>query len=86
MTVPASCAALSASIATSAQEGERAEKIPPVWNQRTPLEKTAFQSMSPGFMWLAAEWPRSYIVTLPRTPVPTSVKLSPTRSALPTPS
>ena len=44
--------------------------MPPVWNQRVPcFLKTLSQSTSSTVMWLAAEWPRSYIVTLPRTPI-----------------
>ena len=37
----------------------RGVTMPVVWNQR--VSSTASQSISPGFMRLRAEWPRSYI-------------------------
>jgi len=62
-------------------------KIPPVCSHRTPCSlNNRLQSTSVGVIWLAEECPRSYIVTLGLTPVPTSVKFRPTRLFRPTPS
>ena len=47
-----------ASMMSSEVELERAAKIPPLWNQRTPLPKISFQSKSPGFSWAAASLAR----------------------------
>ena len=49
MTAPAALAACMPSMITSAVVSESAAKIPPLWNQRTPPAKIAFQSKSPGF-------------------------------------
>ena len=65
---------------------ERDVKIPPVCSQRTPLPNMPLKSIIPGCIFIAAEWPRSYIVTEARTLAPTSVKFRPMRSRRPTPS
>ena len=85
--MPAARAASMASIAISEVVAERAAKMPPQWNQRTPsTSKSCFQSTSPGLSWEAADQPRSEQPTAARTPKPFSVKLSPTRAARPMPS
>ncbi len=46
------------SMMTSAVVAESAAKMPPLWNQRTPPAKIAFQSKSPGFSSAAASFER----------------------------
>ena len=68
-------------------DSDSAAKMPPVCSQRTPSSpKRWSKSMSPGFSWLIAVWPRSETPTAPRTPKPRSVKLRPLRTVRPTPS
>ena len=84
---PCLCAAIIASFATSAVDSLSAQKIPPVCSQRAPsAPKISSQSISPGFIWLAAVWPRSLHPAAARTPNPRSVKFSPLRTVRPTPS
>ncbi len=67
--VPCCLAASIASLATRGVVSDRAAKMPPVWNQRTPSSpKILFQSMSPGFSWQVAVLPRSEQPTAARTP------------------
>ena len=48
---------------------ERAAKMPPVWNQRTPsLPKSCSQSIMPGLSWETAVRPRSAHERAPRQP------------------
>src|ERR1700722_12182129 len=87
MIVPARFAASIASCATSGVVSESAQKIPPVWNQRTPsCEKISSQSISPGFICEMAVWPRSEQPRAARIPNPRSVKFRPLRTLRPTPS
>ena len=58
VTAPAFFAACIPSMISSAVVSESAAKIPPLWNQRTPLPKMAFQSKSPGFNRAAASFDR----------------------------
>ena len=57
-TAPAALAAFMPSMMTSGVVGESAAKMPPLWNQRTPPAKIAFQSKSPGFSRPAASFER----------------------------
>jgi hypothetical protein len=57
-TAPAARAASMASITSSEVVGESAEKIPPLWNHRTPPAKIAFQSKSPGLSKAPASFER----------------------------
>ena len=57
-TAPAALAACMPSMITSAVVGDSAAKMPPLWNQRTPPAKIAFQSKSPGFSSAAASFER----------------------------
>src|SRR6267154_474754 len=54
-TAPAAFAIRIPSMINSAVVSERAAKIPPLWNHRTPGAKMAFQSKSPGFKRAAAD-------------------------------
>ena len=54
MTAPAALAACIAFDDQLRGVGESAAKMPPLWNQRTPPAKIAFQSKSPGFSCAAA--------------------------------
>jgi len=46
------------SMISSPVPSDNAAKMPPLWNQRTPPPKMAFQSTSPGFISEAASWAR----------------------------
>ena len=62
-------AAVIASLATSGVVSESAAKMPPVCSQRAPsLPKRRSQSISPGFSWEIAVWPRSEQPRAARTP------------------
>ena len=87
MMVPCLRAETIASLQTSGVVSLSAQKMPPVWNQRAPsLPKMLSQSISPGFNWLTAVWPRSEQPSAARTPNPRSVKFNPLRTVRPTPS
>src|SRR5208337_558094 len=76
-----------AELATAADDGESAVKIPPVCSQREPfVAKICCQSKSPGRLFAIAVLPRSEHPTADRTPKPRSVKFRPLRTVLPIPS
>ena len=52
------CAASMASMISSEVVSESDAKIPPLWNQRTPVPKILSQSKSPGLSWAAASLQR----------------------------
>ena len=58
MTAPAARASCNPSTMSSDVVGESAAKMPPLWNQRTPLAKSPFQSTSPGARRAAASFAR----------------------------
>ena len=85
--VPCRRAAAMASRVICDVVSDRAAKMPPVWNQRTPSPaKRRSQSISPGASCEAAEWPRSETPRAGRNPKPRSVKFRPTRVECPRPS
>ena len=58
VTAPAAFAAFMPSMMSSPVVSESDAKMPPLWNQRTPPPKMAFQSTSPGFSCAAASFER----------------------------
>src|SRR5216110_3464237 len=58
ITAPAALAAFIPSMMTSGVVGDRAAKIPPLWNHRTPPPVIAFQSKSPGLSSAPASFER----------------------------
>ncbi len=58
VTAPAALAAFIPSTMSAPVVSESAAKMPPLWNQRTPAPKIAFQSKSPGLSCAAASFER----------------------------